>query len=155
MTVEEKQFCLRIMVHYGAENQEMMMIEECAELITALRHNARGRATADEVIDELADVIIMAQQLSFIYGQSKIANRINDKLQRQLDRIGSEKPQPLSDVLKVVRCKDCIVAERVAGCEIAFCDTVNNFVTATDYCSKGVLREVVEVKPRRIPREAD
>lgn len=108
MTIEEKACCLRIVDHYGVENQEGIAIEECAELITALRHKARGRASADDIIDELADVIIMTQQLAIVYGQRKVEDRINDKLQRQLDRIGSEKPQPLSDVLEVVQCKDCI-----------------------------------------------
>ena len=93
MTVEDKNCCLRIVNHYGVENQEGMMIEECSELITALRHKARGRATADDIIDELADVMIMAQQLSIIYGQRKVENRINEKLDRQIERIGAEKPR--------------------------------------------------------------
>lgn len=92
MTVEEKACCLRIVDHYGVENQEGMMIEECSELITALRHKARGRASADDIIDELADVMIMAQQLAIVYGQRKVENRIIDKLQRQIERIGKEKP---------------------------------------------------------------
>ena len=91
MTVEEKACCLRIVDHYGVTNQELKTIEECAELISALMHNARGRATADDIIDEIADVMIMTQQLSIIYGQRKVDNRIREKLDRQLDRIRNER----------------------------------------------------------------
>lgn len=91
MTVEEKACCLRIVNHYGVTNQELKTIEECAELISALLHKARGRATVDEVVDEIADVMIMTQQLSFIYGQRKVDNRIKEKLDRQIERIRNER----------------------------------------------------------------
>lgn len=91
MTVEEKACCLRIVDHYGVVNQELKTIEECAELISALMHKAKGSATADDVIDEIADVMIMTQQLSIVYGQRKVENRINEKLDRQLERIRNER----------------------------------------------------------------
>ena len=78
---------LRLLNHYGVESQELMTIGECAELIVALRHKARKRATADEVIDEIADVIVMTQQLRIAYGAKNVDNRIAEKLARQLKRI--------------------------------------------------------------------
>lgn len=146
MTVEEKACCLRIVDHYGVEPQEGMMIEECSELITALRHKARGRATVDEIIEELADVIIMAQQLAIVYGQSKVESKITEKLQRQIERIGKEKPQPKADVVTVVRCRNCAyydkrTATNIDGLERCFCDVADNFVKATDFCSDAVQKE--------------
>lgn len=79
--------CWHILNHYGVKNQEEMMIEECAELIVALRHEARGRAELDEVIEELADVLIMAQQLRIAYGYERVDAKIAEKLKRQLKRI--------------------------------------------------------------------
>lgn len=152
MTVEEKACCLRLMDHYGAENQEAMTIGECAELIVALRHKARGRATADDVIDEIADVIIMTQQLSFIYGQSKVDNKIKEKLDRQLERIRNEKPQPKADVVSVVRCRDCKFFDDGKYCR---CTRLDMWTHEKDYCSKGERRAASKVKPRRIPWEAD
>ena len=37
------------------------MIEECAELIVAFRHLARGRVSEDAVLEELADVALMGR----------------------------------------------------------------------------------------------
>lgn len=82
---------LRLLNHYGVLSQEGMTIEECAELITALHHKTRGRAAADEVVEELADVIIMTQQLRIAYGALKVDNKIAEKLARQIARIGKER----------------------------------------------------------------
>jgi NTP pyrophosphatase (non-canonical NTP hydrolase) len=159
MTVEEKACCLRIMDHYGAENQEAMTIGECADLIVALRHKARGRATADDVIDEIADVIIMTQQLSFIYGQSKVDNKIKEKLDRQLERIRNEKPQPKADVVSVVRCRDCkhfYKPPLIETCDyVSYCEYCDNWTGTNDYCSKGERREASKVKPQHVSLEAD
>lgn len=82
---------LRLLNHYGVESQELMTIGECAELIVALRHKARKRATVDEVVDEIADVIVMTQQLRIAYGAKKVDSKIAEKLARQLDRIRNER----------------------------------------------------------------
>lgn len=82
---------LRLLNHYGVVSQEGMTIEECAELITALHHKTRGREAAEEVIEELADVIIMTQQLRIAYGARKVDSKISEKLDRQLERIRNER----------------------------------------------------------------
>lgn len=82
---------LRLLNHYGVLSQEGMTIEECAELITALHHKTRGRAAADEVVEELADVIIMTRQLRIAYGAAKVDRKVAEKLARQLKRINERK----------------------------------------------------------------
>lgn len=39
------------------------LIEECAELIVAIRHYRRGRASVDKVIEEMADVNLMCDMV--------------------------------------------------------------------------------------------
>jgi len=67
---------------WGHESQINMMIEECAELITALRHFARGKATIDDVCSELADIEIMSAQMRSCFGNKKIEAAIELKIMR-------------------------------------------------------------------------
>ena len=69
-------------------------IEECAELIVALRHYARfgngERITQiSEVWGEIADVEIMLQQLKYrLYGEKEVEKIKAEKIKRQLARFG-------------------------------------------------------------------
>ncbi len=73
---------------WGEEAQFDQAIEECAELITALKHYKRGKVGRQEVIDELADVTLMIGQLSWMFGQDSVETTIAtklDKLQQLLE----------------------------------------------------------------------
>lgn len=54
----------RAIEYYGAENQENMCIEECAELIQAI--NKKHRGEPHNISEEIADVEIMLEQLKII-----------------------------------------------------------------------------------------
>ncbi len=71
---------------WGSEAQYDQMIEECAELIAALKHYKRGRIGENEVIEELADVTLMLGQLSWMLGTEKVDQAITAKLSK-LDRL--------------------------------------------------------------------
>ena len=64
---------------FGADSQVNMAIEECAELITALRHYARGKVSIGHVADEIADVEIMMRQLRVIIGDRAVDDKKYDK----------------------------------------------------------------------------
>lgn len=83
--------CLTLLEHYGPPEQMRQTIEECGELIVALRHFERGKATYDDVIGEIADVIIMCEQMRFAFGQEKVNETIDRKLSRQMERAAKEK----------------------------------------------------------------
>lgn len=54
---------------WGIDSQVNQLIEECAELIVALNHARRvswDGAPADHVVEELADVEIMLEQMRMI-----------------------------------------------------------------------------------------
>lgn len=87
MNDKQRSVCRRILAHYGVNNQHKQTIQECSELITALCHRMENRATDAAVIDELADVSIMLEQLANVYGRSRVESRIEDKLKRQMERM--------------------------------------------------------------------
>ena len=61
---------------WGAESQIGMLTEECGELLSAINKFNRSRCSNDDVLTELADVSIMVEQLSLIYGGiRKISDR--------------------------------------------------------------------------------
>lgn len=81
--------CLAIN-HYGEEHQKKKAIEEMGELITALSREQDNRATPEEVITEIADVVIMMRQLVLIYGQTEVEKEIQRKYVRLRNRIRKE-----------------------------------------------------------------
>lgn len=87
MNDKQKSICRRILDHYGVFSQKIKTVEECAELITAILHNMEDRVNEAAVIDELADVSIMLEQMIAVYGRQKVDSRIDAKLRRQQDRI--------------------------------------------------------------------
>ncbi len=79
----------RAIEHYGAEHQENMCIEECAELIQAI--NKKHRGEAHNIPEEIADVEIMLEQLKIINCCRADVNTIKtQKLLRLEERIGLE-----------------------------------------------------------------
>lgn len=52
---------------HGSGDQLNQIIEECAELIVAVRHHMRGKATMYGVLKEAADVQCMLEQLFQMY----------------------------------------------------------------------------------------
>lgn len=67
---------------FGIVAQEYMCIEECAELIDVLAKQTRGRVMVPDIIEELADVYIMVQQLAHFYGVEIFNEKVSNKLQR-------------------------------------------------------------------------
>ena len=67
---------------WGTEAQYDQAIEECAELIAALKHFKRDKVGAAEIISELADVTLMIGQLSWMFGQDKVDAAVVEKLEK-------------------------------------------------------------------------
>lgn len=73
---------------WGPTAQVNQTVEECAELIVALRHHARGKATRDDVASEVADVLVMALQLRLLVGPNIIDREVVAKMKRLEERLG-------------------------------------------------------------------
>ncbi len=87
---KNKQKC--IVQYYGSEKQNVVHMEECAELIQAISKKMRYPADKDvhaNLVEEIADVIICISQLQEIYeiNDEMIADIIERKQIRQINRI--------------------------------------------------------------------
>jgi len=65
---------------WGEKAQYEQMVEECAEMITALKHFERGKIERSDIIAELADVTLMVGQLTWMFGAEEVAAAIDTKL---------------------------------------------------------------------------
>ncbi len=67
---------------WGEDAQYDQAVEECAELIIALKHFRRGKVGQQAVIDELADVTLMLGQLGWMIGPELIEEAVHKKLNK-------------------------------------------------------------------------
>lgn len=79
----------RIADMYGKETQLVMLMEECGELIQACSKQLRRKdKSINNLIEELADVRIMIEQIEHLYGiKSLVEDEMEYKLIRQLERM--------------------------------------------------------------------
>ena len=87
MNIIDKMIQKKTIDKFGADIQSTICMEECAELIQAISKMKRGKEDKrDNLIEEMADVYIILEQLQYIYdiGDSEIENWIVCKQDRQL-----------------------------------------------------------------------
>lgn len=84
----------KILDHYGQQKQELQAVQELSELILLLasRPDQRKADYKSRVTEEIADSIIMIEQIRIANGisLSDIGDVIEKKLSRQLGRIQKE-----------------------------------------------------------------
>ena len=73
--------------HYELENQTVKAMEELAELIQALSKGERKN-----ILEEMADVCVMLEQLMYFYdiGKAELEAVMNIKMDRQLHRMEND-----------------------------------------------------------------
>ena len=83
--------CHKIADHYGPQTQEFQAVSEIMELgqVLTRRPGQRTKDWKEKLLDEMADVTIMIQQLRLLYDISDedFEKKIIEKLDRQLERI--------------------------------------------------------------------
>lgn len=91
MNYSQKIRCEKIAEHYGRKTQERQTVSELSELMYVLtrRPDQRQPDWTNELLDEIADVSIMMQQMMHLYDISgdELNERINYKLKRQIGRM--------------------------------------------------------------------
>ena len=85
MTPEINEILTRALITYGKPTQILMAVEECAELSQALLHHLRGRKA--DVVGEIADVLIVAQQMRLAFGPAEVDRAIAEKAARLAVRL--------------------------------------------------------------------
>ncbi len=76
---------------WGSTAQMIMVIEETAELQKEVTKYLRGRENKAEILEEIADVEIMLEQLKFMFDikQSLIDEQKERKINRALSKINN------------------------------------------------------------------
>ena len=90
MTREQKLKAMHILYHYGARSQMLKCCEDLSELESAiLKHLNKDDNNTDEILDEMADVYIMLEQMKsvFPFRENVLNERIEYKLNRQDERM--------------------------------------------------------------------
>lgn len=86
--------CVSIAQHYGQAKQEIQAVQELSELICLLtrRKDQRGSDYMENLIDEIADCLIIIKQIQFLnrIQSDDINKQIDRKLSRQIERIRKE-----------------------------------------------------------------
>lgn len=101
MTYDEK--ISAIADHYGYDSQSRQLIEEMAELTSAINHFWRKELQCgkldpsalsigpayDHILEELGDVVICVDQLIYLlHGESEVRTHMMKKMKRQMERAG-------------------------------------------------------------------
>lgn len=91
MTRGQKSKCRKIAEHYGRKNQERQAVSELCELqyVLTRRQEQRQADWQNDLLDEMADCLVMIEQLRALYGieDDELNDRVNFKLNRQIERI--------------------------------------------------------------------
>ena len=79
---------------YGAEAQTLVAFEEVAELEKELCKHARGRNNRDAIAEEIADVLIMLEQMMLLHDcKDAVADFRLRKIKRLAERLKEEKDE--------------------------------------------------------------
>lgn len=81
----------KAIARYGKGDQITMLFEEMAELQNAVCKHGRGRSTAAEIAEEIADVEIMLEQMKIIFECRGLSESIKhekiERLRRRLEEL--------------------------------------------------------------------
>ena len=70
---------------WGSEKLRLAFFEEIGEAMTALSHLDRGRCKPVDVVNEMIDVIMMAEQMIIVYGDDIDYESIKIKALKKLE----------------------------------------------------------------------
>ena len=84
MTPKQNRTIHRVISVFGEKNQQMQAIEELMELQRAVFENVhRGTDNRDNIVEEVADVEIMLEQLKLIFTlHGKVTTKKGEKIER-------------------------------------------------------------------------
>ena len=77
--------CVDIINSHSIEEKENKAEEECLELALAIKHYRQGKVSLQDVITEIADVLIMCEQLMMMHEcRAAVDKEIDFKIARTL-----------------------------------------------------------------------
>lgn len=93
--MEIKEVQNAVIAKYGKEHQTFVAIEEMSELMKALTKNMRGEHNRQDIVEELADVYIVLDQVMMMHGidLDEVVKKMNEKAKRMADRLEGDKDE--------------------------------------------------------------
>jgi len=85
--MNEKDHYLKAIESWGKPFQILMLSEECGELLSAVSKWQRGRNTELDVIEEMADVIIMIRQILVVMGREPDSDVLKEMIIKKLAKM--------------------------------------------------------------------
>ncbi len=78
-----------IVKHYGFQHQVKKTTEECGEFIAALSKLANDEGSRKDVLEEMADVMVMLEQMQYFLNidAALLHKTMETKVRRQLERM--------------------------------------------------------------------
>ncbi len=93
MNLYDNQKILNLAIEtYGEAPQKLMLIEEMAELTKEICKNFRGKNNKVEITEEIADVLIMIEQIKILLGitDKDVMQTMNYKIERLGERLNKK-----------------------------------------------------------------
>ena len=91
MTEHEKEICIAAMQTWGPKVQKLIIFEEIAEFMKTFAKCVRTKGNYEELINEIADMEVILQQLKFMYdAESDVEKIVSSKLQKLEEKLWSE-----------------------------------------------------------------
>ncbi len=74
---------------FGVDHEVNITVGEIGEFLTCIGRNAQGRLTHEEMIDEIADVIICMRQMARIFEKEpgEVEKHIKKKMKKKLAKL--------------------------------------------------------------------
>jgi len=74
---------------WGYDAQALIAVEEMSELTKELckKHRKRAEYKEEDLVEEIADVLNMVEQLEYFFGEEKVEKVREQKMQRTLKRL--------------------------------------------------------------------
>ena len=82
---------------WGIEHQKTKCIEEIGELLSEMSREQDSRTTKWLIAGEIADVMILMEQLRIIYGQTRVDSMLEIKANRLAERLGLTEEKELTE----------------------------------------------------------
>jgi hypothetical protein len=74
---------------WGKEDQLAMAVGECGEFITLVGRRAQKRDTPEDWISEIADNIILMEQMAHLFGYDEVKQMVEYKINRTKNKLDS------------------------------------------------------------------
>ena len=85
---------------WGVDSQLWMAVEETAELQQSIAHYLRGRCDEDAVAEEIADVMLMAEEMAYVFGRERVIFWLEKKKEVVTKRLNEAEFRASKDVMK-------------------------------------------------------